>query len=212
MNEQLLQQIKKGDLLDVIRVRTAMYTGARTLTSVYHFLGGYVFCLLTHGIQEPDPLPDDFHGWVAYRLHFFERSIGIKNMILERVPDEEKALDKFFELVDEHKERTPHIVALGTSKGWTSETWEDGKRREKTAHLPEPFAMVTYTNDPGFFVKGTDGISPHSRWRDGFFATLGDPVIPMFSSDPDFKILDQVAYDRLVRETNEHRQRSMRPR
>jgi hypothetical protein len=79
MDQDQLQKISDGQLLDVIRVRTAMYTGSRI-----------------HGIQEQHPLPGDFHDWVAYRLHFDYSTMGYKNMILERVPDESAAVDRFF--------------------------------------------------------------------------------------------------------------------
>jgi hypothetical protein len=205
MDQERLRRIKNGDLIDVIRVRTAMYTGSRTLTAVYHFLGGYTFFLRTHEIPEPGPLPVDFHDWVAYRLHFPESTSGFKDMILDRVPDEGLALDKFFELLDEHKARQPRIVAVGTSKGWTSET-RDRTRSENATEPPEPFALVTYTDDPGFFVKGADGVSPHNFAGGGFCATIDYLWMRKFIGDSNLKIIDQATYDRLVCETNSKRQ------
>ncbi len=204
MDQERLQRISNGDLIDVIRARTVMYTGSRTLTAVCHFLEGYSFALRIHEIQESKLLPIVFHAWVAYRLHFLDSTSGFKNMILARVPDEGLALDKFFELVDEHKARQPHIVAVGTSEGWTSET-RDGKRSERAAVPPEPFALVTYTDDPGFFVRGADGVSPNNFAGGGFCATLDYLWMRKFIGDSNLKIVDQAAYDRLVCETNSKR-------
>ena len=44
-SERRRQRILHGGLLDVIRARTAMYTGKRTLSAVSHFLDGYRFAL-----------------------------------------------------------------------------------------------------------------------------------------------------------------------
>src|ERR1700756_4226792 len=88
-----------------------MYLGTRSLSALSHFLAGYGFALHVHEIPSSHHLPGDFHEWVAYRLHFFESTSGYRNMILKRVPNESAALDRFFELLDEHHSRKPQVVA-----------------------------------------------------------------------------------------------------
>jgi hypothetical protein len=110
MDDERLQKIKGGGLLEVIRERPAMCLGQRSLSALSQYPQGYWMALSVHDIQSVFPLPQDFHDWVAYRLHFYESTSGYKNMILKRVPEESAALDRFFELLDEHKNRKPRIV------------------------------------------------------------------------------------------------------
>jgi hypothetical protein len=105
MNQERLNRVKSGGLLDVIRERPVMYLGELSLSALWHFLNGYEMSLLAHDIQEKRPLPRDFHDWVAYRLHFSGSTSGYKNMILKRVPDEAAALEYFFKLLDEYRNR-----------------------------------------------------------------------------------------------------------
>lgn len=72
MDDERLQKIKGGGLLEVIRERPAMYLGQRSLSALSQYLQGYWMALSVHGIQCAFPLPQDFHDWVAYRLHFYE--------------------------------------------------------------------------------------------------------------------------------------------
>jgi hypothetical protein len=58
-----IQRIKDGRPLDVMRVRTAIYTGERTLSAVYHFLHGFGFAQYVYQIPASF-LPPDFHDWV----------------------------------------------------------------------------------------------------------------------------------------------------
>ena len=98
--------IRLGGLLDVIRERPAMYLGQHSLSALCYFLAGCETALWAHNIEEKRPLPRDFHDWVADRLHFSDSTSGWKNMILSRVPDEGAALEYFFKLLDEYRNRT----------------------------------------------------------------------------------------------------------
>jgi hypothetical protein len=109
--EERVEKMKNGQLLDVLRVRTAMYMGKRELPRLQSFLAGWHLALHVYGIEAPISLPMEFHDWVAYRLHFHESTSGYCNMILQRVPDEHAAVDRFFELFDEYRTRTPRTIA-----------------------------------------------------------------------------------------------------
>jgi hypothetical protein len=173
MDQLRAQKIKSGQLLDVIRQKTAMYTGERSLSALAHFLLGYGFALQVCEIQLPDYLPLDFHEWVAYRLHFFESTSGYKDMILKRIPDESAAFDRFFELLDEHRIRQARVVATvhGHPREYTTATFHDGVESKKVGVLPEILTLVAYTDDPGFFVSCDDaGTEFPSKGR--FFATI----------------------------------------
>jgi hypothetical protein len=173
MDQAQVQKIRDGQLLDVIRERTAMYTGERSLSAVAHFLLGYGFALQVREIRFPDYLPQDFHDWVAYRLHFFESTSGYRNMILKRIPDESAALDRFFELLDEHRIRQARVVATvqGHRQEHPTVTVRDGVESKKVGTLPETLTLVAYTDDPGFFVSSDDP-TPNFYGRDSFVATL----------------------------------------
>lgn len=104
-------------------------------------MAGYRLAISSHGFKDEHQLttPPDFHDWVAYRTHFKESTTGWCAMILETTKNEEEAFDRFFELIDEHNKRTPTIIAR----------FHTGQS-EHSSHLN--VALVTYTEDPGFFV------------------------------------------------------------
>jgi len=211
-SERRRQRIRDGGLLDVIRVRTAMYTGERTLTAVYHFLNGYRFALDVYETAY-SLLPLDFHDWVAYRLGFLASTTGYRGMILEHFPDESVALDRFFELLDEHRSRQAKVVAtLRRPPGSPEKVFDcrDGdvwtRRRVKVA---DEIKIVVYTDDPGFFLAHDELAAGHPR-RSIFCPALS--WLSMFGSpfrlDEEYlTILDRDQYDRLLREDEAFRQR-----
>lgn len=152
------------DILDRIHARPALYTGENTLTSIDQFLSGYSFALMSHDIStDHDPLilPREFHDWVAYRLHFDEATSGWCNMICKRANSDQQAIDRFFQLLAEFKDRTPHTVARLTGFARTyrkSSTYRnsDGDVIQSpyaTLNYPESISLVTYTDDQGFFAS-----------------------------------------------------------
>jgi hypothetical protein len=145
LDQAQLQKIRDGGLLDAIRERPAMYMGERSLSALWHYLHGYIEALRFHDIATRDVLPPDFHDWVAYRLHFYESTSGYRNMILKRVPDEAAALDRFFELLDDHRARKPHVVAIARSAA------KNGRRQNADASAsPSSLNLIAYSDDPGF--------------------------------------------------------------
>lgn len=71
-------------------------------------------------------------------------------MILGRARSEQEALERFFSLLDEHRTRRPHLVAklLGIRD---SDPRKCDDLTDSVA-LPPSLSLVTYTEDPGFFV------------------------------------------------------------
>ena len=130
-----------------------MYCGEHTLSALNHFIAGYCFALETQGIRNPqDPLDirHEFQEWVAYRLHFKEPTSGWCNMIKERTHSESEAVDRFFQLLDEFHSRIPHVVAklIGIHKQYSRICGDV----TEVFLFPDSISLVTYTDDPGFFV------------------------------------------------------------
>ena len=129
-----------------------MYLGECSLSALYHTIGGYALALGVHGIENDIALrlPHDFHDWVAYRLHYMESTSGWKRMILSACPDEVAAFNRFFELLDQYTARKPKTVA--TISG-LQKTYRSGPAgRERAGRYPTHISLITYTDDPGFFV------------------------------------------------------------
>jgi hypothetical protein len=197
LHQERLQRIRNGKLLEVIREKPAMYLGERSLSALQHFLAGYGYALFVHDVPHEFQLPRDFHDWVAYRLHFFESTSGYRNMILKHVRDEAAALDRFFELLDKHRKRQPHIVATvqGHRREYTIATKMDGAVTHKPGLLPETLTLVTYTDDPGFFVSCPDPTIGFPE-KDRFIATLRSFELFSGVSKENLTILDATTYNR----------------
>jgi hypothetical protein len=202
-----MQRIRDGALLDVIRVRTAMYTGERTLSSVYHFLLGFGFSQIVYQTPDSHFLPPDFHDWVAYRLHFDESTSGYRRMILDRVPDETAALDRFFELLDEHRSRRPTVVATVRTGDTEVFKLEGGSLEDRRrAKVPDEVRLVVYTDDPGFFITHDDQTAEYPR-KSSFRPALSWVRRDFKLDGKDLEILDHDIYNRLVREDEVFKQR-----
>jgi hypothetical protein len=159
-----------GSLIDAIRQRPAMYLGSKSLTAFYHFLGGYQLACSLHSIDDRLGLhiPRDFHDWVAYRTHFRESTSGWCNMIVATTESEEKAFDRFFELLEEHSDRIPRLVAEILNPISNTYTTRDGK--DVLIPPPKRIQLVKFTDDPGFFAlhetdDWPDRFHPFLSWR-----------------------------------------------
>jgi hypothetical protein len=202
-----MQRIRDGGLLDAIRDRTAMYTGERTLSAVCHFLGGYQFAQRAYQIpvSQQSLLPIDFHDWVAYRLHFRESTSGYRRMILSRFPDESVALDRFFELLDEHRTRQAKVVAAvrrDPSQPYVFQGTPKNKRRKRVS---EEIRIVVYTDDPGFFQNHDDQAAEYPR-KSLFAPALSWLPHPFRPEGECLTILDEDRYERLLEEDKQFRQ------
>jgi|tagenome__1003787_1003787.scaffolds.fasta_scaffold20225121_1 hypothetical protein len=204
------EKIRGGELLEVIREKPALYLGERSLSALWYYLQGYWMALSVYDLRTAYPLPPDFHDWVAYRLHFYESTSGYRNMILKRVPEESAALDRFFELLDEHKNRRPHIVAqVPGGKEYTWSTVKEGRPQEQQTGTYPTLNLIAYTDDPGFFVSSDDADADFPR-KDHFFPTLQWFGRRFGISKDDVAILDASTFNRWVSEENRFPQRGQK--
>ncbi len=100
-------------LLDLLRRRTAMYTGEASVHSLGSFVDGYSFCQRQAGMAVEDEKPDfgSFHDWVANKLGYSESASGWRNMITSQRLDAEEALWLFYQLLDEYRGLYPRTLA-----------------------------------------------------------------------------------------------------
>ena len=90
------------DYIDLIKTRTGMYIGEKSLSALYFHIGGYkVACLVKEIDENLKPSFDLFHDFVADYYSWNESTTGWRNIILtENDNNEELALEKFFILFD----------------------------------------------------------------------------------------------------------------
>lgn len=159
-----------SNLLEKIRDHPGLYLGERSLTALSGAFTGYQLALAAHGISDDTTfqLPEDFHDWVAYRLHYKESTSGWKNMILDVTENESDAFSRFFALLDEHSTRAARVVAklIGLNKHYTI----GPVGHERTERFPASISLVAYTEDPGFFTISDEPGVPLPRQE--FFPSL----------------------------------------
>lgn len=105
---EIMEKKKPGCLpiVEKIRARPGMWLGCKSITALWHFLHGYEFARLERGERFADELfPLDFGWFGEYTAAFSDMGLcaGWRNHILDICGggDEERALEKFFELFDE---------------------------------------------------------------------------------------------------------------
>lgn len=96
-------------IIDMVRKRPDMYIGGKSITQLHAFLMGFSACAsYNHIADEERLLPLDFwymNEYVAHRFNDeFSSNVGWAYIILQHCGgDEEKALNKFFDLYDEFR-------------------------------------------------------------------------------------------------------------
>ena len=174
--------MKLSKTLEKIKERPAMYLGEASLSALYFFVAGYDFALQTHEIEreKDDCIPGEFYDWIAYRLHFEESTSGWRNMLLNRYPDEAEALRMFFQHWEEFRVRKPHVVAVAEDANYCYRSVrynQNGKSESRIIKYPSYIELVTYTEDPGFWVKAEEkdecdfylcGFYPELSWVESF--------------------------------------------
>ncbi|MEM1098803.1 MAG: hypothetical protein AAGH92_08435 [Planctomycetota bacterium] len=185
-------------LIDCIRQRPAMFFDRKSLTALRHFHLGYQMGCCQQEVDDDRLLliPSDFHDWVAYRTHYNSSTSGWCNMILETSGSEELAFDRFFELLDEHANREATVVArLRNSQRQFSSTAGTQNGEFRTYRFPASIALVTYTDDPGFFaISEVEGeYFPFQR----FYPCLD--WFESFVSPEPLEIVDQAAFAKFTR-------------
>ena len=91
------------ELIDMIRMRTAMYIGHASPTHLKSFLSGYYIAKRIENIKKEEPSFHKFHDWVANKFEYSESTSGWAYMIEDQREDKEEALDLFYELLDEFR-------------------------------------------------------------------------------------------------------------
>lgn len=96
-------------ILDLIKIRPAMYIGDHSITALYSFLNGYSMALKRLSIEDHTdtllPLPFwFFHEYAARKYGYYESTSGWRNMILDHTNhDERQGLDEFFVMYEQFK-------------------------------------------------------------------------------------------------------------
>jgi hypothetical protein len=90
------------EFLDLIREKHYLYIGSKSLSTLHDVINGYMISCWVHNIEENlVPEWEGFNDFVAKHLNYYESTSGYRNMILEKCNmDEQKALEKFFELTE----------------------------------------------------------------------------------------------------------------
>ena len=91
------------ELIDLIRMKTGMYTGHSSPTHLNSFLSGYFFANRDETIKEEKTNFHGFHDWVANKLDYYESTSGWAYMIEDQREDKIEALYLFYELLDEYR-------------------------------------------------------------------------------------------------------------
>src|SRR5437764_1496231 len=93
------------ETIALIRQRPALYLGECSLVRLRAFLDGCLFVVQEFGIEDDtQPAFGGFHDWVARRFGWRESTAGWCNIILQQCGgDDRKALDLFFDLVEEYR-------------------------------------------------------------------------------------------------------------
>lgn len=91
-------------LLSSLKRRPGMYLGTTTLTKFINWIFGYDEALNITGLySERVILPDGFQDYTAMKyLGYTETAMGWFSLILKKEPNEKKALEIFWELLDEY--------------------------------------------------------------------------------------------------------------
>lgn len=194
----------KDSILDTIRDYPGMYIGKKSLTALWYFLRGYQMARWRLGQEDPPEVPRRFADWVGYRLHLESDRSGFWYLsILERIRNEEAAVDRFYELRDEFSRREPLLVAtiLNDRREYRIGRHDaDGNVVWGTELLPASLKIVVYTDDPGFFLSCDTEESFFDNGR--FFPALS--AWNQFSPDR-LQIHDEATWQRLTSENVRYR-------
>ena len=116
-------------------------------------------------------------------------------MILEQVVDEPAALDRFYQLLDDHRARLGRVVATINGNKVEYRTHMQGQEPSEAIRrfMPEKLKLVAYTDDPGLFLTGEESVDFPGKDR------LFKPRMSRFIRAM-ITIVDQAAFDRWLEE------------
>jgi hypothetical protein len=93
------------ETIALIRPRPAMYIGEHSLPCLCSFLYGCLYLAYQQAIETNEhPEFQGFHDWIAARFGWSESTSGWCNIIIQECGgDQRKAMDRFFDLVEEYQ-------------------------------------------------------------------------------------------------------------
>jgi hypothetical protein len=194
-----------GNLLDRIRECPGIYIGTGRLTALYNTIIGYELALYEYGKLNETTfvLSHKFHDWVAYRLHYTSTTRGWRDMILESCnQDEDAAFERFFELLDEHANRKPKVVARASGIQKKYRQQREGQE-ETIERYPTSVSLVTYTDDPGFFVLSDEPGYSVPFFETGFCRELTQIERDIGIHRSKMEVFEPEIFERLLREDSE---------
>lgn len=168
-------------LLSGLKRRPGLYIGKTTLTGFVGFVHGYKNALMmTKLYSERVILPDGLNDYAAMKyLGHTETSKGWFTLILENEPDEKKAFDLFWEVLDEY------LVSLGYApipdcdiireewENWQRQKYTKIKRHEKNCNITsdERMLLASLKRRPGMYL-GTTTLTNFINWTFGYTKAL----------------------------------------
>lgn len=114
-------------LLSSLKRRPGMYLGKASLTAFVNWVDGYKSALMTTKLySERVILPDGLHDYASIKYLGHTATVkGWFSIILEKEPNEKKALEIFWELLDEY------LVSLGYEPIPLFEDIEDELKKQR---------------------------------------------------------------------------------
>ena len=121
------------ELIDKIRLRTAMYIGHASPTHLRSFLSGYYLEKRHEIVKEEEPSFAKFNDWIADKFDYYESTSGWAYMIEDQRDDKQEALYLFYELLDEYRGIRHNQIARVKFRHEesTDQSWRGYSRRKK---------------------------------------------------------------------------------
>lgn len=177
--------------MEAIRQHPGRFLDFKSLTALYHFIMGARMVIGDGKAGDPAwfNIPADFIDWVACRTRHHNLTRGWRRLIIADTTSEEKAYDRFFQLLEEYHTRVPTVIAEITGAPPPErESWEE------EAPPPDPALIVKFTDDPGFFIQHQ---TPY--YRQGYCFCWKLTYMGSFKEGT-WDIRDHAAYEKILRE------------
>jgi len=122
------------ELIDSLRMRTAMYIGHVSPTHLQSFLSGYYYFNKDEDNEVKEPNWREFNDWVANKFDYSESTSGWAYMIEDQREDDKEALYLFYELLDEYREIKHEEIAKVkfNHEDKIDRSWQGYSRLKKT--------------------------------------------------------------------------------
>jgi GNAT superfamily N-acetyltransferase len=174
---------EERELLTNLRGRPGMYLGSESLYALHLFLEGYRIAAMRHDLHDVQIIPEEFQAFVE-DYYFVRRGTPMSwcTLIMQHQPDERKALDVFWELLNEYLVSVDcEEISAPTDKRIVTVP-EDGIQIVYPPHiqmLAESY-MRTFNGEPWWDrwdrktaverlqdIRKTPGFCGYALWQDG---------------------------------------------